>query len=135
MQPNILTELELTDNSIKYGQVTVYNRDGSINREFKISPEEELKCRLSPDSPPIGVTKDEWANNFTSMTARSLLYKQAFVTKEGELAVNYGLGSDRLGAKMDIAVKILPKEQFLVSGTDIYLTQEALDTLTGVNRK
>lgn len=52
-------ELSLTGAPDKYGIVTVFNKDGSFNREFKITGDELAALQQGKGFPP-GLTQEEW---------------------------------------------------------------------------
>lgn len=90
MRPKIATGIQLTDHSIKWGLVTVANKDGSINRQYVISGKEADAVAAGNAGPP-GCTKDEWASGLVEVCGRPCNPGQAVLNPDGNLIVNYGV--------------------------------------------
>ncbi len=78
------TKLQLTDTSIKWGLVTFFRADGSIERQHTISGADHDAARKSDSGVPKGCTDEEWHSHrrVTVYAADGLIDRQYTLTGE-----------------------------------------------------
>jgi len=95
------TVIKLSDKKLKFGLVTVRNKDGSLNRQFKITPEEYTALAGKGALGPHGVTEEEWINGLAFASGISLEEGDAELRSNGSVLIKV-----RENLSLDIAGKI-----------------------------
>lgn len=97
----IITNIEITDKTPKWGHVAVMNKDGSIKRHFRINATETDQINKGLLLCPVLCTPEECATGVV-ITSRPCNPGQAVKEDNGTLIVNYGITevNERVTAKV-----------------------------------
>lgn len=112
----------------KYGVVRVRNRDGSFNREFKITEVELAVLQASANGLPPGVTRDEWVTGRAVVAGKDFEVGDMRLRKNGSLFVKY---AERVvNGEIVESFVVLQPEEFSGVPPKITITVAALSTLS-----
>jgi hypothetical protein len=107
-----------------YGVVVIYNHDGSINREFRVSKEELDRVNASARGIPSGVTREEWESGRARLVGKRLDVGYALAQNDG--TIHLMLASREEGGRItDIYARLRPRD-YTGQLPEISLTQDAL---------
>lgn len=96
------TGIKITDLSTKWGLVSVYNADGSIQREYSISAEEADAVAHGNNVLPPGCSEEEWYSGLVSVATRPCNVGEAVDNGDGFLVVNHGFVEDKNKGTVDV---------------------------------
>lgn len=111
------TRIKLSDMSTAWGLVQCVNEDGTIAREYVISAAAADAVRDGKREHPPGCTLKEWRTGRVFAFTRPLHPGLALRnTKDGSLAVNFGVRKD--GGRVKTDVMVIPTGQWELVGRD-----------------
>lgn len=126
----------------KFGIVGVINRDGSFNREYRVTEAELAELKQSPNGVPPGCTRDEWESSidrtplghpFKILDPCVFVYGKGFETGDmavdpdsGELTIKYAETTDKATGRIVERFLLVPKEEYTGVPPRITLSQAAL---------
>jgi len=86
--PRVATTLKIRGPGVRWGLVTVYALDGSVNRRFPITSAQVEAVRLG--GVPPTVLKAVWESGRVLVEGRPCLRGEAYANTDGTLVVNRG---------------------------------------------
>ena len=73
----------------KYGIVTVFNEDGTFNREFKITKRDMINLHSGGSHVPAGVTREEWESGKVVVAGKGMAVGDIVLKHDGGLEIKY----------------------------------------------
>lgn len=114
----INTSLQIVDLKPRWGLVTVANPDGSVNRAYRITAEQEAAVRLA-GACPVGCSLDEWKAGRVIVSGRPCEAGQAVVHANGWLLVNCGISES--AGRVDVRHLLIPPQEWALEGSVVRL--------------
>lgn len=81
------TILQLGAQPNKYGVVLVYNPDGTVQREFRITGEALAELHSTPNGIPLGCTKEEWESGYAVCYGKDYDVGDIRIQDDGSLTI------------------------------------------------
>lgn len=118
--------------AIRYGVVTVLAKDGSVERQYKITAEQAVAWNAAgswTEKSHVGVTRDEWESNRASMGGCTQDVGDYAVEADGTLMLKFGEYTSEAGLYVNRWLRLDAGEYSLRNG--LAVDKAVLDSTAG----
>ncbi len=121
---------EITDISTKWGLVTVYNSDRTINRQYKITADEAEAVHHGNNVLPPRCTLAEWQEGRVVVESRPCNPGQGFINPDGVLMLNCGVHEAK--DRVNVSLLQIHPEKWTLAGARLFLDSDVVEHIASI---